>query len=238
MFESSQARQVKLITQSELGRIVGLSRQAIRDAKLNRKIMMDGMNPKMVQLDHELTRHYIESRQDKREGKAAEGIPLGQEAAIHPGKKRQKTTKKQSSAPKRRTNTQVLALPDENVGDPAEDNSDTPLEEMGKHKLDTVKVYHEVLKLKVTIEEKRRKLVSIDGVFMTWAEFYAVHTAELGPLGEKISADLAAHFGVDDPELILGGKKKIDEPIYAALANIQRLMNDFLEAAGHKGRIE
>lgn len=114
---------------------------------------------------------------------------------------------------------------------------DVPISQMNKRSLDRMKTYHEVLKLQVVVEEKRRQLVSISSVFEVWAEFYAIHTAQLGPMGEKISASLAAQLGTDDPEKVLLVKKEIDGEIYPALQQIQALMNDFLEKAGHKGRI-
>lgn len=85
---------MKLITQSELGRIVGVSRQAIRDAKLNGRIMMDGMTGKKVQFDHELTREYIADALDRKAERDEYGIPLGQEAAIHADKRLSKSQNK------------------------------------------------------------------------------------------------------------------------------------------------
>lgn len=239
---------MELITQTALAEQFGISRMAIQYAKKHNKIMMDGMNPKMVQLDHELTQEYIAGAKERQADRVADGVPLGQEAAKsnqgRPKKynKSGKTAEKHAASPspeaKRVKNTQVLTTVGEFSEESLETAAEAQLEEMSARSLKRMKTYQEVVKLQVGVEEKRRTLVSIDSIYLTWAKFYAVHTAELGPLGEKISAKAAAQLGTDDPEKVLMVKKTIDEPIYVALKHIQRLMNDFLERAGYKGRIE
>lgn len=237
-----------LITQTALADEFGISRMAIQYAKKHNKIMMDGMNPKMVQLDHELTQEYIAGAKERQADRVADGVPLGQEAAkSNQGRPRKynksgKTAEKPAASPppkpERQQNTQVLAKSGGFTEELLETAAEAKLEEMSARSLKRMKTYQEVVKLQVGVEEKRRTLVSIDSVYTTWAKFYAVHTSQLGPLGEKISAKAAAQLGTDDPEKVLMVKKTIDEPVYVALNQIKRLMNDFLERAGYDGRIE
>ena len=67
-----------------------------------------------------------------------------------------------------------------------------------------------------------------------FAKLYAVGTAELHPLGEKIGADLAAKFGQDDSEAKLWVKQTVDRHIFNALQHIKRLMDDFLKSVGEE----
>lgn len=225
------------IKKAELAAQLGVSRQAINWAIKKGKVVLDGMG-RLVDLDHELTRHYIEAARDRQNGRKQEGVPLGKEANVSQrgGAKSAKRSKKEPpTEPERAENVQVLARIDPPSDELQDFSSDAPLEQMSKHSLDRMKIIEQVIALKVKTEEKRRELVSSETSRTVWAKVYAVHTSELGPLGEKIAADVAALCGVDDSEGILNIKQAIDNQVYTALKHIKRLIDDFLDEIGKGG---
>jgi hypothetical protein len=91
-----------------------------------------------------------------------------------------------------------------------------------------------IFKLRAETQARRGELIERALVKRVWAKLYAVDTAELHPLGEKISADLAALFGSDDNEAKLKAKQLVDRHVFNALQHIKRLMDDFLVKVGEE----
>jgi hypothetical protein len=231
---------VKVISQAALARRLGITRQAVRDARIHGRIeMQDGK----VLLDSELTQAYIEAGEDRLGGRKVEGVPLGKTAKMQSKQKLRspkvkkvdkKDVKPASKPQKRRENVQIISSSHGEDTETSGEGPETELEFMSKHGLDKMKVLQQVIDLKVKTEEKRRKLVSAELSAEIWGKVFAVHTAELGPLGEKIAADIAATLGVEDAETVLEVKKKIDAPIYISLRHIQRILDDYLESIGQE----
>lgn len=103
-----------------------------------------------------------------------------------------------------------------------------------KEEAEKQKLIEQVLNYQVKTQKERQELVERALVKRVWAKLYAVDTAELHPLGEKIAADLAAEFKSDDSEAILKVRKIIDRHIFKALQHSKRLMDDFLVKIGEE----
>lgn len=76
--------------------------------------------------------------------------------------------------------------------------------------------------------EKRRELVSLESVKRVFAASYAIDSSQLLTLGERISNDLAAAFGIDDPEKALLSKEIIDLSVRGAIDQSKKLMDEFV----------
>jgi hypothetical protein len=115
--------------------------------------------------------------------------------------------------------------------DPAEQLS---IEQLSRSDAERLKVIEQILNYQIKTQKERQELIERALVKRVWAKLYAVDTAELHPLGEKISADLAALFGSDDNEAKLKAKQLVDRHVFNALQHIKRLMDDFLKKVGEE----
>jgi hypothetical protein len=104
-----------------------------------------------------------------------------------------------------------------------------------RHELERMKVAEQILKTRVETEQKRGELLDKKLTKRVMAKIFAVDTAELHPLGEKIAADIAAKFKSDDSQAILETRQIIDRHIFNALQHIKRLMNDYFDKIGEEG---
>jgi hypothetical protein len=86
------------------------------------------------------------------------------------------------------------------------------------------------IKLETDQKKARGNLIKRSLVQRVFAKLYTVDTNELLPLKDRLSPEIAALVGVDDPELILKINKRIEKEIYKSLKHIKRLMDDFLES--------
>jgi len=104
-----------------------------------------------------------------------------------------------------------------------------------RSELERMKVAEQILKTRVETEQKRGELLDKKLTKRVMAKIFAVDTAELHPLGEKIAADIAAKFKSDDSQAILETRQIIDRHIFNALQHIKRLMNDYFDKIGEEG---
>jgi hypothetical protein len=111
-------------------------------------------------------------------------------------------------------------------------NGQLNLELVDRNEAERLKIIEQVLNYQIKTQKDRQELVERALVKRVFAKLYAVDTAELHPLGEKIGADLAAFFGHDDSEAKLKSKQLIDKHVFNALQHIKRLMDDFLKSVG------
>jgi hypothetical protein len=113
-------------------------------------------------------------------------------------------------------------------------NGQLNLELVDRNEAERLKIIEQVLNYQIKTQKDRQELVERALVKRVWSKLYAVDTAELHPLGEKIGADLAAFFGHDDSEAKLKSKQLIDKHVFNALQHIKRLMDDFLKSVGEE----
>jgi len=189
----------------------GISRQAVSSAVKRGTILAGalGIDPDIPQ-----NRAYIESAlQRKRGGKYQDAIP--------PAKKKPKPHAKRPGG--------------NGPGKINNNNSDLSHPELlSRTDAERLKVVEQILNYQIKTQKERQELVERALVKRVWAKLYAVDTAELHPLGEKVAADVAALCKVDNSETTLAIKKIIDRHIFKALQHSKRLMNDFLKKVGEE----
>jgi len=99
----------------------------------------------------------------------------------------------------------------------------------------------ETRKIKATAEKYelqnriiRHKYVPIEDARAVFGKIYSVHTGILTPLSAKLSDQLAAEFGVRDPEKVLRGTRILNDELFLALSQIKREIDEFLEKEGER----
>jgi len=203
-------------TLAEFGqRCGGISRQAVADAIRRGQVLRgaSGIDPAIPQ-----NQAYIQSALVRRGGA---DIALSNEAGPSPAKKKPKPRVKPSdgNGPSKINN---------NNGDLSHP------ELLSRTDAERLKVVEQILNYQIKTQKERQELVERALVKRVWAKLYAVDTAELHPLGEKVAADVAALCKVDNSETTLAIKKIIDRHIFKALQHSKRLMNDFLKKVGEE----
>lgn len=100
---------------------------------------------------------------------------------------------------------------------------------------------YESRKIKATAEKYelqnriiRHKYVPIEDARAVFGKIYSVHTGILTPLSAKLSDQLAAEFGVRDPEKVLRGTRILNDELFLALSQIKREIDEFLEKEGER----
>lgn len=106
-------------------------------------------------------------------------------------------------------------------------DDDDNLVGMSKQSLEKRKLREVILLARVKREQLRGTLILMETMREAFMKFYAVLTGELHPLGDKISQDLAAAYGVDDEKASATAREIVDDDVFKALAHIQRLMSDY-----------
>ncbi len=110
-------------------------------------------------------------------------------------------------------------------GDIFDDSDD--LVGMSKQSLEKRKLREGIMLAQIKRETLRGTLVNIDTMREAFMKFYAVLTGELHPLGDKISQNLAAVYGVDDEKASAKAREIVDNDVFKSLAHMKRLMEDF-----------
>ena len=98
-----------------------------------------------------------------------------------------------------------------------------------KRALEKQKLHEQTLVLQIKREQLRGTLIDIEAMREIFMKFYAVHTGELHPLGDKIAQDVAAAFDIEDETAAGKVREIIDGHIFKALAHMKRLMSDFTQ---------
>jgi DNA-binding Lrp family transcriptional regulator len=209
---------MNLISQAELARRLGITRQAVRDAHIKGRIRK--VNGK-IDLDCELTQDYIERskiRQEKSSSKPKSHKVSG-------GRVVEETMKAFDG------DTDPDEMEVDDVG--ADVGAIVSLERMTRRQAERQKLIEQILAMQVKTAKERKDLVSRDGAAKVFAKLAAVDTSELHPLGDSISAEVAAALGSDNSEAIIKVKKIIDKRVFRALKHRKRIMEDFLKKIGN-----
>jgi hypothetical protein len=244
---------LNLITQVEFARQLEISKQAVQDAKKRGAL---GMNGKKIDLDSPVTKDYVagalERRDKKREIREQTGEPLPKNVIKQRTKKEPKPRK-----PYKRRKKGVVLPPDEDENHKksikrrkttakSPPTSDPPMERPTGQKLEDVysesdnaetKYHAEIavlrqrkLNLELKNRKERKKLVERNLVEIYDAKTAAIDAQELLTLGQRIAANIAAAFKMDDPEAKIKCKKIIDKEVFSSLDHKKRMRKDFLES--------
>ena len=200
---------MELITQAELSRIAKCSRAAVNQAvKSNRLRKIKGSGK--LNLNDKLTKVFIEDT-------------LQNIVKHDPG------TLPKHNKSNRKSDNNSRSSPDLEI------SPDNPDERLQKLYWDIRKTKESALKVEVEREKARGVLIKRDLVQRFIAKLYTIDSNELKPMGEKIVPEMAAIFGIEDPQLILKAIKKLDKEMFRSLGHIKRLSNDFLIKIGTEG---
>jgi hypothetical protein len=203
---------MNLVKQSELAEIAKVKRQAISYAVKHDKLRTYSDTNK-INLDDPLTVTYLKNDSGNRQ------------------KAQAKSKKERGVKPRRKSKIKITGpedTPDYEI------SSDNPDERVQKLYWDIRKTKEAALKIEIERDKARGRLINRYLVQRVFAKLYTVDTNELLPLKDRLSSEIAAMIGVDDPELILKINKRIEKELYKALKHIKRLMDDFLESIKHE----
>lgn len=189
-----------ILTQAEFARQAGVTRQAVRAGILRKKLVVT--EDRKIDTDEKLNRFYMHRNQSAK-------IVRNTTPFAH-----RKKQDGEQPAPSSSTSN----------GDYSDDLGTMTLEEAAR-----VEKIERIIKLRVETAAKRGELIDREVVREAFMKFYAVHTGELHPLGDKIAQDLTAIFGDDDEEKATEVRKSVDGHVFKTLQHIKRLMDDFYQ---------
>jgi hypothetical protein len=238
-------KKLNLITQAELARQLEISKQAVQDAKRRGAIKMVGTK---VDLDSPMTKEYVaesikrrDERREKRE-KTGESLPKNvldqrldkpkkpKSAKKKPGPKGPRTKRAENSvkdfqasekSPKRQKSAQKVNI-DADID--ADGMFDT------KRELEKDLLRQRKLNLELKTKKERGQLIDRELVKAYDAKSAAIDAQELLTLGQRISANLAAAFGKDDPKSKIKAKTIVDKEVFGAIEHKKRMREDFLKS--------
>ena len=211
-----------LISQSELARRVGLTRQAIAKAiKVGRvDIYGEGAQAK-VDFFGDATQEFIRIVHSRNKGK-----PKGAKKKASKSKAKGSAKTKSKDVP-----AKPDILTDEELGLKLRlsANSLTRLE------AERLKAIEQVHSLVIKNEESRLKLVSRKSVEMVFGQIYAIENNQLKSIPANSCADLAALCGTDSAEVIMSLEEYLDKKIFSVLKVMKKTLDDYLISKGAGG---
>ena len=217
-----------MISGSELARRAGISRQAVHNLiKANKLPVILDVNgrPQFDETSPEIQTYIAEGHHQRR---AAVGSRAG------------KTAEKQSSvgAP-----SLQLAGSDPLVPGMAEMNGQRPLMSW-KRNSDGGESYNEAERRKKIADadmaelkaaERRGELVERASVDKVFNQCWAIDASRLLTISQRIAADLAAVFGVDDGQKVTAAQELLDLEIRGALGQSKKLLMEWLQSQEAEG---
>jgi hypothetical protein len=151
------------------------------------------------------------------------------EARVYLAKRKTRPLKNTTPIKYRKESTKKRGKKTDGNGRYDEDLIDLDIEEANR-----LEKIEKVMKLRVETAAKRGELVSRESMHEVFAKFYAVHTGQLHPLGDKVAQDVCAVFGDPDETKAAQVREVIDKQVFQALQHIQRLMDDFYRTVKDK----
>jgi len=218
---------MNLVSQASVARGLQLSRPAIGEA-VKRGVLRKVKG--YIDLDCELTKLYI-SKVEARKGITFTHPKLTQpKPTPKPPRKKRNRVPAEVSKP---TQLAQITSDSSRLGDPTLDRSPDEIV-LDRAELERLKIAESVIKMRTETMAKRKELVSRDLNQTVFAKLAAVDTSELHPLGDSISGDLAAAFGLDDNEARVKAKAIVDKRVFRALKHRKRIMEDWIKKIGTK----
>ena len=98
--------------------------------------------------------------------------------------------------------------------------------------LERIKVAEQILDIRVKRQKMRDELIDRRLVRSVFSRLYTVDVNEFLTIKDKLMPDIAAIFGVNDPELIMKAGERMDDELWKTLKHIQKIINDFLVLVG------
>jgi hypothetical protein len=99
-----------------------------------------------------------------------------------------------------------------------------------KNQVDVAKRTEETIALRMKNQKERGELIARETVKGYFGELQQIETTELLTLGEKLSPEIAALFGIDDPAAVLDVGKFIQKELSTTIEHIETKMRKFLKS--------
>lgn len=205
-----------LISRVEFAQLCGITPQGVHRAiKRERVHLTQGK----VDPDHPTNRHYREQSRNRGAAQspapAAPPPPAGPKSAQPPGSKSKKTNGLTEHAQAQLEQNEIV-------------ERQTTIKFKNEADLQKTIEQHKALQLKN--DAARNQLISRDLVKRVFGELYQIETTELLTLGEKISPEIAALFGLDDQQAVLDVGKVIQKEISKTLEHVELTIDKFLKS--------
>jgi hypothetical protein len=212
---------MKLVNQSEYGRLAGISRQAVRDA-INRGAIIttkDKAGKIKIDLDKKINIEYMKnfSNGQRKRGPAKTAVKKSAEKKTV---KKKPAAKKQNNSGKKKAQNKN-GMPSIDLPDDFEDDESRQLE---KYILQCKKLDAEIKRIDVITKEKRQELISRELVSIIFSRMHSIDTTELLQLPAKISPEITAIIGVDDPAIQIKIEKLIENELYKVLDRCKKTL--------------
>jgi hypothetical protein len=244
---------LNLITQVEFARQLEISKQAVQDAK-RRGVL--GMHGKKIDLNSPVTKDYVAGALDRRDRKRKIREQTGESLPKNVIKQRIKEEPKPRKPYKRRKKGVVLPPDDDerprkspksrktaerppiesdppmqrSTGQKLEDVYDEDDGAGTKHRAQIAVLHQRKLNLELKNRRERGALIDREIVKAYDAKTAAIDAQELLTLGQRVSANLAAAFGLDDAKSKIKCKQIIDKEVFSAMEHKKRMRKDFFES--------
>ena len=214
---------MKLVSQSEFARIGGLSRQAVYDA-IKRdaiKITVDETGKKKIDLDIKKNSDYLK---DFSNGQRKKKPDIKIEKKRENKKQNKKTSEQvpEKTGKKKQQENKIIA-----AEDPFEDTDETG--SIGKYLLQCKKLEADIKRIDVITREKRQDLIDRELVAIVFSKMHSIDTTELLQLPAKVSPEITAAAGVDDPTIQIKIEKLLENELYKILERCKSLLNKELK---------
>ena len=218
--EGSNSEGERYINQTDLGRKKGVSRQGIKNAANDGKIIIHGTGrAARIDLECPLTIAYL--RAPTTPGKAT--VPA-------PPTAKPKTIKKKTAP--------IAPAPDPPVSEEKNIPPDLPANAdkveafLNKEAVKEKKTQEELEKLKLANQKTRGELIERDTVQDFINGMHEIDNGQWKTLGLKISSKVAAELKIDDDEIVRKVCGVIDAEVLSVLKQIKRDQNRFLKKIG------
>ncbi len=178
------------------------------------------MTGKRIDPDHPTNRHYREQGRNRR-GTAAAAPPAAPPPPAGPKSAQPRGSKTKTT---NGLTDHVRRQLDLNEIDKKQDVT------AYKNQVDVGRAIEQMKALKFKNDRERNLFVSRDLVRHFLGELYQTETTELLTLGEKISPEIAALFGLDDQQAVLDVGRVIQKEISKTLEHVELTIDKFLKS--------
>lgn len=209
---------MKLITQSELSRIAGITRQAINKAIEKELLKIAPKSRGKINLHSKLTVEYLKKNSRQRRN----GIRKKSDGKSSSKKKPSNSVTREQKAQYEQDEIRKLK------GFLSQESLQVNLSAISRTAGEKLLILEKVKSLQIKTERERGDLVSKILITQFIGKLYTIDTNELQILGNKIAPEIAAICGVDNNRIITKVAEKLDKEIFKCLQHIKRLMNDYL----------
>ena len=103
---------------------------------------------------------------------------------------------------------------------------------LNQAELNRIKIAEQILDIRVKRQKLRDELIDRRLVRILFSKIYTVDVNEFLTIKDKLMPDIAAIFGINDPEIIMKAGERMDDELWKTLKHIKQIIDDFLVSFG------